>query len=230
MSITKFNIGNIPAILLGEKSDKIYIFVHGKSGSKEEAKAFAEIACPKGYQVLGIDLPEHGERKNEFDTFYPWNAVFELIKVMEFAKENWNNIALRANSIGAWFSMLALSEENLSNCLFVSPILDMNKLILKMMSYADVSEEKLKSEKIIQTEFGETLSWKYYLYAKEHPVKWNHPTSILYAGCDNLTERFTVDEFVKRFNCKLSVMENGEHWFHTPEQLTVLRKWEEENI
>ncbi len=26
----KINIGNIPAILWGESSDKIYIFVHGK--------------------------------------------------------------------------------------------------------------------------------------------------------------------------------------------------------
>lgn len=47
----------------------------------------------------------------------------------------------------------------------------------------------------------------------------------MYAGKDNLTERDTVNEFVERFHCTLEVMEEGEHWFHTPEQLEVLYKW-----
>ena len=46
-----------PVILIGEKSDKVFLFVHGLHGRKEEALAFAEVAVPKGYQVLGIDLP-----------------------------------------------------------------------------------------------------------------------------------------------------------------------------
>lgn len=230
ISEKRFHIDNIPAVLLGEKSDKVFLYIHGKCGSKEEAIDFAEIACPKGYQVLGIDLPEHGERKNETESFYPWVAVPELKKVMTYAKSNWKNISLRANSIGAWFSMLAFSEEKISNCLFVSPILDMNKLIKNMMMWSSVSEEKLEAEKNIETNFGETLSWKYFVYAKENPVKWNHKTEILYAGKDNLTERHTVNEFVKKFNCQLTVMENGEHWFHTEEQIAVLKKWTKENI
>jgi len=39
--------------------------------SKEEAEPFAAIASQKGYQVLRFDLPVHGERKCETDTFYP---------------------------------------------------------------------------------------------------------------------------------------------------------------
>lgn len=41
----KFLIDHIPAILLGEPSDKIYLFVHGQSGNKEEAVGFAEVAA-----------------------------------------------------------------------------------------------------------------------------------------------------------------------------------------
>ena len=37
----KFLIDHIPAILLGEPSDKIYLFVHGQDGNKEEAVGFA---------------------------------------------------------------------------------------------------------------------------------------------------------------------------------------------
>ena len=37
----------------------------------------------------------------------------------------------------------------------------------------------------------------------------------------------TVDRFARRFRCSLTAAEGMEHWFHTPEQLAVLRQWEE---
>ena len=42
-----------------------------------------------------------------------------------------------------------------------------------------------------------------------------------------MTSRRTMDEFVRSHGAKLTVMEGGEHWFHTPEQSAVLQKWEE---
>ncbi|NLN82716.1 MAG: GNAT family N-acetyltransferase [Clostridiales bacterium] len=83
----------------------------------------------------------------------------------------------------------------------------------------------------MDTDFGETLSWRYLQYTREHPVTdWNTSTAILYASKDNLTDRVTVDEFARRFGCGLTIMEDGEHWFHTQEQLVVLRNWEEEQL
>ena len=223
-----FQIMDIPAVLYGAESDKLYLFVHGKCGCKEEAEDFAEIVCPSGWQVLGIDLPEHGSRKGETDAFDPWHVVPELQTVMEYARAHWSRIALRANSIGAWFSMLAFQEEALEQCLFVSPILDMEQLIGRMMQWAGVTEADLEARETIETSFGETLSWRYYQYAKAHPIEsWPWPTAILYAGQDNLTPRQEVDGFVERFSCDLTVMEDGEHWFHTPEQLEVLHRWEQ---
>lgn len=227
----QFKIKDMPTILVGETSEKVYLFVHGKGGSKEEAREFAKIANKKGWQVLSIDLPEHGERNQEKDTFNPWDVVPELKDVMNYAKQHWQKISLRANSIGAWFSMLSFTADMLEECLFVSPILDMEKLIHNMMLWASVSEEELQHEQEIKTNFGETLSWEYLMYAKEHPIDtWNVPTAILYAGNDNLTEKNIVDAFVAKFHCKLDVMENGEHWFHTPEQLEVLNRWTEELV
>lgn len=46
---------------------------------------------------------------------------------------------------------------------------------------------------------------------------------------NNLTSRHTVDDFVACFQSELTVMEEGEHWFHTPEQLEVLNKWTQKN-
>lgn len=220
-------INNIPAVLYGEKSEKVWLFVHGKYGCKEEAEAFAEIVCPKGAQVFSIDLPEHGERKDVFG-FDPWHAVPELRSVMEYAVQRWAHVGLRANSIGSWFSMLAFMDMPPEKALFVSPILDMEKLIRNMMLQAAVSEAQLEQDDEIFTESGETLSWKYLQYAKMHPIaKWDTPTEILYAGHDTLTDRHTINTFVCRFNCGLTVMKDGEHWFHTPAQLSVLKSWEE---
>lgn len=219
-------VQEIPAVLYGDSSEKLFLFIHGKMGCKEEAARFAEIVCPKGYQVLSIDLPGHGERTAVMERFVPWEVVPELQAVYEFARQHWKKISLYANSIGAYFSLLALQDVKLEKSLFVSPILDMEKLIRDMMGWAGVTQEQLKAAGEIPTAFGETLSWKYLTYAIENRItKWNSPTAILYAGQDHLTARQTVDDFAQRFGCAVTVMENGEHWFHTEEQLAVLDAW-----
>lgn len=225
------HINNIPAVIWGASSDKIYLYVHGKSGCKEEAASFAELACAKGWQVLSMDLPEHGERKGEASSFDPWHAVPELNAVYDYLQDGWKKTALFANSIGAWFSMLSFAGKPLEKALFVSPVLDMECLIRRMMQWASVSEEDLEKAGIIQTSFGETLSWEYYCYARNHPVcRWEIPTDILYADQDHLTERSAADSFAERYHCRLTVMENGEHWFHTPEQLAMLREWMQNSL
>lgn len=221
-------IDGIPSIVWGNPSDNLYIYIHGRCGYKEEAEAFADIAGRYGWQVLSIDLPEHGERKDERGTFDPWHAVPELSAVMEYGKNHWSKISLCANSIGAWFSMLSYKGEKLENCLFLSPILDMYRLISNMMIWSEVSKEQLESRGTIPTASGQTLSWEYLLYAKNNPIiKWDVPTSILYGARDELTERSVVERFAEQFGCELTVMEDGEHWFHTKEQLEVWNKWVE---
>lgn len=91
-----------------------------------------------------------------------------------------------------------------------------------MMRWANVSEECLQKESLIPTQFGETLSWAYWTYVVEHPiVAWPSPIAILYASNDNLVSHDIIDKFVRKFNCQLTIMEHGEHWFHTSEQIKV---------
>ncbi|HQN22901.1 MAG TPA: alpha/beta hydrolase [Thermotogota bacterium] len=223
-------IGAVPAIVYGEPSEKVYLFAHGQCGYKEEAKGFAEIVLEKGWQVLSVDLPEHGERKNETNRFFPWIVVPELRIVWEYLISRWERIAIRANSIGAWFSLLAFPDITVEKSLFVSPILDMERLIRDMMTQACVTETELETKKTIPTTFGPTLSWEYWLYAKRNPIReWQSLIKILYGGRDAMTGRETLDAFCARFKAELTVMENGEHWFHTGEQLSFLRQWEEQN-
>lgn len=231
MEQQQLHIGAVSATLWGAPAQKLYLYVHGQGGNKEEAAGFAAAACAAGWQVLSIDLPGHGARPRQPDAFDPWHAVPELQQVMAWARPRWGPIALRATSIGAWFSMLAFAEQPLARCLFVSPVLDMERLIRNMMQWAGVSPAQLEKEGAIPTEFGQTLSWEYLLYAQAHPItRWASPTFILYAGGDGLTERGVVDDFCARFGCGLAVMEEGEHWFHTPEQLRVLARWEQQHL
>lgn len=64
MEVQNIKINNIPVMIWGKNSDKLYIHVHGKMSCKEYAEDFAKIAETKGYQTLSFDLPEHGERKD----------------------------------------------------------------------------------------------------------------------------------------------------------------------
>lgn len=227
MTEKQFLIDQIPAVLYGEPSQKVYLFIHGQCGCKEEGLAFAEIACPSGYQVLAIDLPEHGARKGEENRFNPWMVVPELQAVLGYMKSRWTDISLRANSIGAHFSMLTFAGEELHKALFVSPIVNMERLIADIMQWAGVTEQELETKREIVTDFSQTLSWNYLTWERRHPIQnWRCPTAILYAGQDNMTGREIVEQFVATHNATLTVMENGEHWFHTPEQLAVLKAWE----
>jgi len=228
MTEQRFQIENIPAVLYGDAAEKAYLFVHGQCGCKEEGLAFAEIACPSGYQVLAVDLPEHGERQGEKDRFNPWTAVPELKTVFAYMKSRWSEIGVRANSIGAHFAMLALGDEKLCKALFVSPIVDMDRLIADMMRWAGVTEQELQEKGKIATDFGQTLSWDYLIWERQHPIRnWSCPTAILYAGQDNLTKMKTIKTFADAHAASLTICDQGEHWFHTPDQLAVLRNWEE---
>ncbi len=55
-----------------------------------------------------------------------------------------------------------------------------------MMGWAKkVSEQELAQKGEIPTDFGETLSWKYLCFVREHPIDWKVPTEILYAEHDH---------------------------------------------
>ena len=223
--------GDIPALLWGGPAPRVWLYVHGKGGSKEEGEGFATAACPTGAQVLALDLPEHGARRGSPVPLVPWAVVPELRALLDYAQTRWETVALRCTSLGAWFSLLAFGEVRLEKALFVSPVLDMEALIGDMMAWAGVDEDQLRTRGEIPTAFGETLSWRYLQYVRAHRVRaWPTPTALLRAQGDTLVREETVREFLRRFGGTLTVEPEGEHWFHTPEQLAALRRWEAAHI
>lgn len=107
-------IKETPAVLYGEECGKAFLFVHGQCGCKEEAGRFAEVAVPAGWQVLGVDLPGHGGRSDAAE-FLPWDVIPELHNALAFLKERCGQIGIRANSIGAYFSLLAFARKKSKN-------------------------------------------------------------------------------------------------------------------
>ena len=226
----KMNITGIPAILYGRRSRWVYLYIHGKNGCKEEAERFAHTACAAGWQVLAIDLPEHGVRKNDPEKLLPWVAVPEIQTVYARMQPVWKHIRIYGVSIGAWLAMQTLQELKPDRALFVSPVMDMESLITGMMQAANVTEAQLQAAGEISTAFGETLSWPYLCWVREHPLQWKVPTQVLYGAKDNLTSQTALEQFRQQSGAHLTILEDGEHWFHTPLQMAVLQSWEEQHL
>ncbi len=233
MKLKEFLIGNIPAILWGDKSTKLVIAVHGNMSSKSDVPiaVLAEEAVPLGYQVLSFDLPEHGERKTEPTLCKVQTCVAELEEVIKFAKQQVSSISLIANSMGAYFSLLAYKDEDIKQNLFLSPVVDMERIINNIMGWFNISEEQLYKEKVVPTPIGQTLYWDYYQYVKNNPIeKCNAPTAILYGKKDEICEYDYVSSFTKKYNCKLDISEISGHYFHTKEDIKIYRDWIRMNI
>ncbi|WYE45546.1 hypothetical protein LC558_04830 [Fusobacterium animalis] len=98
----------------------------------------------------------------------------------------------------------------------------MEKLIIDMMILENITEEELYKKKEIKTSFGEALSWKYFTFARENHIEWNVPTYILYGEKDNITSYETILNFTNKSKANLTVMRDGEYWFHTDEQMKFL--------
>lgn len=226
METIRTNIAGIPALVYGTHAEKAFLYVHGRYSRKEEAEPFARVVTAKGHQVVSFDLPEHGERAGEAYPCTVQNGVRDLSAIYDAVTNAHRRLSLYACSLGAYFSLAAYRDVAFARCLFVSPILDMERLIRNMMRWSNVSEERLRDEERIETSFGETLSWEYYEYVRNHPItRWDSPTSILYGENDNLTERDVLDSFARKYRCRVTVMKDGEHYFHTPEQLEFLQGW-----
>ena len=229
MKIERIKINNIPSIIWGEKSSKVYIAIHGNMSNKEDEviKILAEKVVKKGYQLLSFDLPEHGERKK--DTNYlckVQNWINDLEQVIEYAKAKYNEVNIWACSMGAYFSLLAYKDEDIKKCIFLSPVVDMKVIIDNMMLWSNTTEEELKEKREVKTDFGQTLYWDYYLYVKNNPItKWDKKTYILHGNKDNMQAETIIEKFVNDFNCDLVILENGEHYFHTEEQLNYYKNW-----
>jgi alpha-beta hydrolase superfamily lysophospholipase len=224
----------IPAVLWGDASARLLIEVHGNLSNKEDTviALMAQKAVSRGCQALSFDLPEHGERARGDYACIPEHCVSDLRAVYDYARSLASEISLFACSMGAYFSLLAYHDLTLRQSLFLSPVVNMERVIANMMHAFGVSEERLKAEKTISLPIGQTLDWDYYCYVRANPIHfdWKSPIAILYGSADNVSEWGEISAFAARYGAAVKVLENGEHYFHTGEQLRVFGEWVDENL
>lgn len=192
---------------------KTVLYIHGKGGNASESTHYEKLF--PDCKVIGLD----------YKTFSPWETGKEIHEAVAGLKTDAESIILIANSIGAFFSMNANLNGLIEKAYFISPVVNMEKLICDMMKWANVIETELEQRKIIPTDFGEELSWEYLCYVRKHPLNWQIPTSILYGENDNLTSLETIKDFAEKQGASLTVMKGGEHWFHTEEEMKFLDEW-----
>ena len=191
----------------------VVIYIHGKYGTAEEGEYYKKFF--KEADVIGF----------EYTSEYPWNFQKEFSTFFDDICTKYKKISIIANSIGAYFTMLSLTNKNIEKAFFISPIVDMEKLIVDMMLSENIKEEELHKKKEIKTSFGEILSWKYLTFVRKNPIEWNIPTYILYGENDDLTSYETILNFTNKSKANLTIMKGGEHWFHTDEQIEFLDNW-----
>ena len=188
------------------------IYIHGLGGHHNEANHFRNLCeC----EIFGLDY--HGVDA--------WSVKDEILTEYDSLRKKFGRVSVIAVSIGAYFCMNALSAREIYRAFFISPVVNMERLILGMMSSAGVSESELEAKKEIDTPYGAKLSWEYLRYVRNNPLKWTAPTWILHGEKDNLIPVERVREFAQAHHAELTVMPGGEHWFHTDEQLAFLDEW-----
>lgn len=222
--------GGIPAILWGKPARSLFIHVHGKMSRKEYAEGFARIAEEKGYQTLSFDLPQHGDRQQKPDRCDVWNGTRDLKIIADHAFGRWQQVSLYACSLGAYFSLNAYAALPFRQCLFQSPIVDMEELVRNMMLWNHVTEEELQSRQEIETPI-DLLRWDYYQYILSHPVtEWPHPTALLYGALDDLQTKEAIRAFTDRFSAALTIAGNSRHPFMEAEDAAIVERWLRESM
>lgn len=194
-------------------SDKAVVYIHGKGGTADVADYFRSF-FPE-YDMYGFDYRSED----------PWEAVPEYKDYFTGLSEKYSSITVLASSLGAYFLMISGAGGMIKKAFFVSPIVNMERLIRDMMKREDVSDEELMDKGTIRISESEILSWDYLTWVRNHPIVWNVPTFILYGEKDHFQSLETIEAFAKATGAGLTVMPGGEHWFHTDEQTEFRKKW-----
>lgn len=108
---------------------KAILYVHGKGGTHTEAEKYKKNCL--GFDIIGIDY--------KYDV--PWLVQQPLKHTYDTIYKQYDKIFILANSIGAYFVMHTLQNCKIEKALFISPVLDMEQLILDMMNWANISEK-----------------------------------------------------------------------------------------
>ena len=189
------------------------LYLHGKGGAAAESEHYKPLF--PDCDVIGLD----------YHAAAPWETGAEIRKAVEDLYGSGGELTLIANSIGAFYSLYADIDRLICRAYFISPLVDMEQMILSLLRQTGLAEDDLRRHGELPTPFGETLSWDELCYVRKNPVSWHAPTKILCGGKDTLVPFDTVRAFAQKTGAEVTVMQSAAHWFHTPQELAFLDRW-----
>ena len=196
------------------KTKKVAVYIHGLYGSAEEAKNYSYLK--EEYDVVGLDYKDGN----------PWELKETIRNEFEKITKNYKEIIVIANSIGAFYAYEYLSNFNIKQAFFISPVADMHQLIFGIMKSKDIHLETLKQERVIKIDDKTLISYNFYKSLENHPDNWTVPTEILYGEKDNVIYIESIADFLaKHPNSKLTIKQGAEHYMHTEEEKEFIKNW-----
>ena len=100
----------------------VIVYVHGKGENAEEANYYRKF-FNDDFDIIGFDYKSEN----------PWDAKSEFSDYFDSIIPEYNKTILIANSIGAYFSLISLADKKIEKAMLISPIVDMERLILDMI-------------------------------------------------------------------------------------------------
>jgi hypothetical protein len=121
--------------------------------------------------------------------------------------------------------MNALGNKPIKQAYFISPMVNLEKLICNMMIGWESPKMNFTKRKLCRRISARRFRGNTCATCVKIPSSGASPRRFLYGSNDNLTSLETMREFAQKIGAPLTVMDGGEHWFHTAEQMAFLDKW-----
>ena len=192
----------------------VIVYIHGLNGSYKEANEY--IYLSDKYDVVGLDYKDGN----------PWELKDKIRQEFNRIIKDYHEVVVIANSIGAFYTYTYLSDFNIKQAFFISPIASMYQIILNIMMANDILEKELEEKKYITCKDGTVLSYDFYKFVLDYKDNWNVPTEILYGEKDELVYMENIAEFLKDHpNARLTIKEGSKHYFHSQKEKEFIKNW-----
>lgn len=196
------------------KNKKVAVYIHGLKGSAKEAEDYSYLEDE--YDVVGLDYKDGN----------PWELGGFLRQEFEKLTRNYKKIIVIANSIGAFYAYEYLSDFNIKQAFFISPIASMFQIVFNILMSNGIKRDELKAKKFITLDNGQTLSYDFYEHVSKEKDNWKVPTEILYGSHDELVYIENIVDFLADHpQSKLTIKSEAGHYFHTLEEKEFIKKW-----
>lgn len=168
------------------------------------------------YDVVGLDYKDGN----------PWELKDTIRNEFEKITKNYKEIIVIANSIGAFYTYEYLSDFDIKQAFFISPIASMFKIVFDLMMQYHIRCEELAEKKIIMLDNGQALSYDFYNHVLNYKDSWSIPTDILYGEHDEIVYIENVADFLAAHpKAKLTIKQGSSHYFHTEEEKGFIKSW-----